>query len=335
VIARSSRRRFVQGVGVVGLALVTGCGRLAFGDRAQPPPRVHWVGWLSPTTVPGRFEAFQESLHELGYVAGQNLIIEVRTTEGSVERLPDAAADLVRGSVDVIVSVGSEASAAARAATTTIPLVFSAGDPVRTGLVESLARPGGNATGITTLVPRLSGKRMELLHECIPGLAAVAYLWNPTVPQASANWQETQAAARTLGVQLLSLEISGDTPDLNDAFEAAANRRAGGLVLTAGAVNVANQERIVALAARYQMPAIYPAKSFVVAGGLMAYAADASAAARRLAYYVDRILNGTTPADLPVEQPTAFDFIVNLRTARALGLTIPPHVLQQATEVIP
>src|SRR5215207_4425118 len=175
---------------------------------------------------------------------------------------------------------------------------------------------------------------MKLLKESIPGLSAVAYLWNPTVSQAPANWQETQAAARTLDLRLLSLEISGDTPNFDDAFQAATQQRVGGLVLTAGAVNVAHQERIVALAAEYRLPAIYPAKHFVVAGGLMAYAADASAAVRRLAYYVDRILKGAKPADLPVEQPREFDFVINLKTAQVLGLTIPQHVLLQATEVL-
>jgi putative ABC transport system substrate-binding protein len=328
---RVSRRAFV--VGAAGLGLLAGCGRLP--GQAQPPAKVARVGWLSPSTVPGRFEAFQNGLRELGYAEGQNLIIEVRTTQGDTERLPALATDLVHLPVDVIVAVGSEAIEAAKIASNTIPIVFAvASDPVSTGLVDSLARPGGNVTGSTSLVPQLSGKRLELLKESVPGLSSVAYLWNPSAPSGLLNWKETEAAAQALGLRLVSVEITGEASNLEGAFEAAVKQGAGGLASSGGPVNRVNLERTVALAAKHRLPAVYPWKDAVVRGGLMSYAANELSMAHRAAYYVDRILKGARPADLPVEQPMTFDFVVNLKAAQALGITFPNEIMLQATEVI-
>jgi putative tryptophan/tyrosine transport system substrate-binding protein len=330
--SRWSRRAFVVGAG--GLGLFAGCGRLP--GQAQPvPPKVARIGWFAPSTVPGRFEAFQRGLRELGYTEGQNLIIEVRTTEGDLDRLPALATDLVQLPVDVIVAIGSEAIEAAKLDSHTIPIVFAAAsDPVSTGLVDSLARPGGNVTGSATLVPQLSGKRLELLKESVAGLSSVAYLWNPSAPSGPLNWKATEGAAQALGLRLVSLELTGEASSLEFAFEAAVKQGADGLASSGGAVNRVNLERTVALAAKYRLPAVYPWKDAVLGGGLMSYAANELSMAHRAAYYVDRILKGTRPADLPVEQPMTFDFVVNLKTAQALGITFPNEILLQVTEVI-
>jgi putative ABC transport system substrate-binding protein len=328
-----TRRQLVQSAGVVSLGLLACCGRLP--GQAQPPPRVPRIGWLAPDASADNLVAFRDGLREFGYDDGRNLVVEVRMIGDQIERLPAEAVELAQQPVDVIVAIGSEATVAARNATATIPIIFpSAGDPVTTGLVDSLARPGGNVTGIANLVPQLSGKRLELLKDSVPGLSTVAYLWDPTVPQAPASWRETQVAAQELRLHLLSVEVSGGAPDLDGAFETAVSQGAGGLALPAATVNLRNRERIVALAAQHRLPAIYPQTALVAMGGLMAYGTNTAARFRRAAYYVDRVLKGAKPADLPVEQPTTFDFVINLRTAETLGLTIPQHVLLQATEVI-
>jgi putative tryptophan/tyrosine transport system substrate-binding protein len=323
-----SRRQLVQGVGAVGLALVAGCGRLPWHGR-QPPPKVPTVGYISASAP---VEGLRQGLAARGYVEGQNVVLEYRFTDGSEAQTREAAADLVRREVAVIVAAGGGLPVrAAQSATTAIPIVFtSAGDPVGEGLVASLARPGGNVTGLSTFSPQLSSKRLELLTQAVPGLRRVAYLWGPgaTPP----DMRQIQAAAEALGLQLQVLEIR-DSADLEAAFDAASAEQADAVMMT-GARLEQDPARVVSLAASRRLPAMYPGSRTVHQGGLMSYGANLRDLQRRAATYVDKILKGENPADLPIEQPREFDFVINLQTARALGLTIPPHVLAQATEVI-
>ena len=280
------------------------------------------------------YGAFRQRLRELGYVDGQNIAFEVRSAEGRAERLPDLAADLVRLKVDVIVAGGTPAPLAAKRATTAIPIVMaSAGDPVGSGLVASLARPGGNVTGLSLLVPELGGKRLQLLKEVVPGVSRVAVLWNAANPYPVLVWRQTEAAARALGVHLQSLDVRGPD-DLEGAFAAATRGRAGALITVEDPLTFGQRKRIVDFAARARLPAMYGFREFVDAGGLMSYAASLADLSRRAATYVDKILKGAKPADLPVEQPTKFELVINLKTAKALGLTIPPSVLIRADQVI-
>ena len=337
---RWSRRQVVQGAGAVGLGLLAGCGRLPW--QGQPAPRkVPTIGWLrqrsgestdSLEPAPDEnLEAFRQGLAALGYVEGQHVVIEPRLTDPGESGLREAAADLVRLQVDVLVTRGLAATRAAQAATSTIPIVFaSVPAPVGSGLVASLARPGGNVTGLANLSTELQAKRLELLAQVVPGLRRVAFLWDPLSPASSV--QELQAAAQTLGVRLQVLEIR-DVADYEAAFAAAGAEQADALMV-AGGTNTRNRARLVSLVARARLPAMYNSSQAVRDGGLMAYGADALDLDRRAAAYVDKILKGTHPADLPVEQPMRFDLAINLRTAQALGLTVPDRVLLQATEVI-
>jgi putative tryptophan/tyrosine transport system substrate-binding protein len=324
-----SRRRVVLGAGAVGLGLLAGCGRLP--GQAQPSTKVARIGVLSQVPTAGiltSLDTFRQGLQDLGYVEGQDISIEYRSADGDPARLPALATELVKFQVDVIVAVaGLEAPGAARDATSTIPIVMvTPGDPVRMGLVASLGRPGGNVTGLTQFAIELAPKRFELLKETLPGIARVVYFYDR-------RQHELEAAAEVLGVHLQRVEVPG--PDEYEAaFDAAARWRADALLHNGGAFAATNRSRIIALAAQRRLPAIYYAASFVRDGGLMAYAASATESYRRAANYVDRILKGAKPADLPVEQPMRFDFVINLRTAEALGLSIPHHVLLQATEVI-
>jgi putative ABC transport system substrate-binding protein len=339
--SRPNRRQIVQGAGAVGLALVAGCGRLPWQGQA-PPPKVPTIGWLSQSSgesadslEPGpveNLEAFRQGLAALGYVEGQHVVIEYRYAGAGEAWLREAAADLVRLPVDVIVTNGNVATLAAKAATSTIPVVFaSGGDPVGTGLVASLARPGGNVTGLANLIQELSGKRLEFLAQVVPGLRRVAFLWDPLTPASSV--QGLQAATQALGVRLQVLEIR-EVADYEAAFAAAGAEQADALMMSGG-INTRNSARVISLAARGRLPAMYTSSLAVHDGGLMAYGTNRLDLHRRAATYVDKILKGTKPADLPVEQPTKFDFAINLRTAQALGLTISPQVLTQATEIIP
>jgi putative tryptophan/tyrosine transport system substrate-binding protein len=335
--SRLSRRRFV--VGAAGLGLVAGCGRLPW--QGQPAPRkVPTIGWLQlsgestdslePALVE-TLEAFRQGLAALGYVEGQHVVIEQRLTEQGESGLREAAADLVRLPVDVLVTSGIRATRAAQAATSTIPIVFaSAPAPVGSGLVASLARPGGNVTGLANLSSELYAKRLEFLAQVVPGLRRVAFLWDALTPVSSV--QELQAAAQTLGVRLEVLEIR-DVADYDAAFAAAGAEQADALMM-AGGINSRNRARIVSLAARARLPAMYPYSLFVRDGGLMAYGANRLDPYRRAAAYVDKILKGAKPADLPVEQPMTFDFVVNMKTAQALGITFPNEIMLQVTEVI-
>jgi putative ABC transport system substrate-binding protein len=272
----------------------------------------------------------------LGYVDGKNIVIESRFAEGKHDRLPDLAAELVRLNVDVIVTGGSPATSAAQKATRTIPIVMTlVGDPVPR-FVASLAKPGGNITGLTSMVPALSGKRVELLKEAFPKISRVTVFVDGALAaeQISESLQETQVAAGALGIKLHSLEVRGPNPDLDGAFRTATNERARALIILPGPVLFLHRKRVVELTAKSRLPTIYPTSEFVEVGGLMSYAPDFTDLYRRGAIYVDKILKGAKPVDLPVEQPTKFEFVINLKAAKQIGLTIQPNVLARADKVI-
>jgi putative tryptophan/tyrosine transport system substrate-binding protein len=328
-----SRRQVVQGMGAAGLGLLAGCGRLPF--QRPEPARVPRIGWLTYTPLQrtNNTDAFREGLRERGYSEGQNIVIEYRSAEEQADRLPQLAADLVRLPVDVIVAPVT-AVEVAQTATSMIPIVIVyPEDPVANGIVASLARPGGNVTGVTYFAGQLSQKRLGLLKETLPGLSRVPVLLEANQRAAERMFEDLQIAAQAMQVELWRLGIR-EPGDLDAAFESAVQQQSNALLLGGGRFFVREGPRLAALAAQHQLPAMYWATSFVHDGGLMAYAASVQVQYRRAAYYVDRILKGTKPADLPVEQPTTFDFVINAKTAQALGLTIPHHVLLQATEVI-
>ena len=301
---------------------------------AQPPAKGPRIGILKSGVggSTGLADAFRQGLRQRGYVEGQTIHLAWRYAEGQVERLPALAAELVRLPVDVLVATGGTPVAlAAQRATTTIPIVMTnVGDPVETGLVASLARPGGNI-GLSSMSPDITGKRLELLKAVVPTLSHVAVLWQPANPSAALQLQELQAAARALQLQVQALEVRG--PDAFDhAFNARPGRWGGGR--GGDPVFTQHRRRITALAQRSRLPAMYVFREFVEAGGLMSYGVNLSDLGWRAALYVDKILKGAKPADLPVEQPTTFELVINLKTAKALGLTIPPTLLFQADEVI-
>jgi putative ABC transport system substrate-binding protein len=321
--------------GVVLLVLSASLGTAA----AQRPEKVPRVGYLNPgsPSVPlrqRRLDAFRQGLRELGYVEGQGIAIEPRWAEGKYERYPALAADLVRVKVDVIVAVGGAAAQAAKHATRTIPIVMSVvNDPVGSGLVPSLARPGGNVTGTSVMAPDLVGKQLEVLKEMVPKVSRVALLRNPDNPATAAQLQQAEAAARASGVRLQSLEAQVPQ-EIDRAFAAMTRERAGALVILADSVFTNQLTQIAELAAKTRLPAIYVGTEYPEAGGLMGYGASLLDLERRAATYVDRILKGAKPGDLPVEQPTKFDLVINLKTAKAIGLTIPPSLLQRANQII-
>jgi putative ABC transport system substrate-binding protein len=303
----------------------------------QPPAHVPQIGVLtlysSSSPVP-LIEAFREGLRALGYVEGQNIVIEYRWGEGNVERLPALATELVHLKVDLIVVVGTQAIQAAKHATTTIPIVMAASsDPVGTGLVTSLSRPGGNITGLSVLAPELSGKRLELLKDAIPGLARVAVLWQGGHPAATLALHEVEAAGRLLRLQLQSLEVRGPN-DFERAFAAASGEGAEALIVLSSAFFGAVRRQLVERVTTSRLPAMYPSREYAEAGGLMSYGPSLPDLFRRAATYVDKILKGAKPGDLPVEQPMKFELVINLKTARALGLTMPPLLLFRADEVL-
>ena len=305
--------------------------------RAQQStiPVVGFLGGESPDLFADRFRAFRQGLKETGYVEGQNLVIEYRWAEGHNDRLSAFATDLVRRQVAVIVVDGTPGSLAAKAATAAIPIVFFvAGDPVELGLVASLNRPGGNLTGTTTLTVEVASKWLELLHELMPTTSTVALLINPTSPAlAEIQSRDLQAAARNLGMQVHLLEASTDR-DFDAAFARLVQLRAGGLVISSDSYFYAHSEQLAALARRYAVPAICGLREFAMAGGLMSYGASIPDAYRRIGVYTGRVLKGEKPADLPVQQATKIELIINLKTAKALGLTVPLPLLGRADEVI-
>jgi len=304
---------------------------------AQQPGRVPRIGYLvlSPLVDPPSAEraAFLDGLKELGYVAGQNIIIEYRSAAWSRELLPDLAAELVELKVDVIVAVPGTADAA-RQTTKTIPIVVpAANDPVESGLVASLARPGGNITGTAVSTIDLAGKRLELLKEALPKLSRVAVLWSPPYEAASLQWKETQAAARRLGLALQSLEVK-DPKDFPGAFSAMTRKRPDALLTFVSPLTTAYRPIVVEFATKHRLPTMFAVREDVGAGGLMSYAANVPHIFRRAAGYIDKILKGTKPGDLPIEQPTEFELVINMKTAKTLGLTIPQTLLLRADQVI-
>jgi putative ABC transport system substrate-binding protein len=304
-------------------------------QEAGKVPRIGFLWGTSPSDRPHLLDAFRQGLRELGWVEGQNIVVDHRYAEGRFDRLPDLAAELVRLKVDIIVAQPVPAVAAAKNATETIPIVMiSGGDPVVLGFVASLARPGGNVTGSSYGVGfEIVGKQLELLKETVPKVRRVAILSNPANPSQPGAIKEVNVAARSLGVQLQLLEARGPN-DFDGAFAAMATERVGALLVLAESLFVLHRTRLADLAARRRLPAAYGFREHVEAGGLMSYGPSVRDLHRRAATYVDKILKGAKPADLPVEQPTKFELVINLKTAKALGLTIPPSLLQRADEVI-
>jgi ABC-type uncharacterized transport system substrate-binding protein len=309
------------------------------GTAAAQPEKVPRVGYLisGSHSDPQRqrlLEAFRQGLRELGYVEGQNIAIESRWAEGKDDRFPALAADLVRSKVDVIVTQSGAATQAARQATRTIPIVMAlANDPVGSGLVASLARPGGNITGMTVMSPDVAGKQLQLLKEVVPKLSRVALLTNPDNPASARFVREAEAAARALGVRLQTLEAR-DLQEIDSAFAAMARERAGALVILPDVIFLGQRRQMAELATKRRLPAVYGVREYAEAGGLMAYGANSIDLVQRAATFVDKILKGAKPGDLPVEQPTKFELVINLRTAKAIGLTIPPSLLQRADQII-
>ncbi len=306
--------------------------------EAQQPTKVPRIGFLSggspTTTSPARYEAFRQRLRELGYVEGKNIVIEHLWAEGKLDRFPALAAELVRLKVDVIVTWGSTATRAAKEATNTIPIVMANdADPVASGVVASLARPGGNITGFSTLSPELSGKRLELLKEIVPKLSRVAVLGASTSTSSALALKETELAAGALKLKLQYLDVL-DPKDIETAFRAAGKARADAVLTLPTTVLYSQRKQIVDLAVKSRLPAIYPQTEYTEVGGLVSYEPNLADMWRRAATYVDKILKGTKPADLPVEQPMKFEFVINLKAAKAIGLTIPPNVVVRADKVI-
>jgi putative ABC transport system substrate-binding protein len=309
--------------------------------EAQQPKKVPRIGYLSPfdpASDSTRVEAIRLALRELGYIEGQNIAIEYRYTEGKRDRYPELLAELVRLKVDIIVAAGgSPGTRAAKNATKTIPIVMvgSGADPVEEGLVESLARPGGNVTGITLLSRELGGKRLELFKEAVPKVARVAVLYDPAIPGTSLEVKEVlPVAARALGLTIKSWEVR-DADGIERVFAALSKERPDGLYVSAGGPLIrANRKRVAGFALKGRLPSVYVTREYVDAGGLMSYGADLLDSYRRVAYFVDRILKGAKPADLPVEQPTKFELVFNLKTAKQIGVTIPQSLLYRADKVI-
>ncbi len=310
---------------------------LCFPAQAQQPTNIPRIGYLeavSPSISAVRSEAFRQGLRELGYVEGKNIVTEYRYAEGKRDRLPALAAELVRLKVDVIVTAGASATRAAKKATSTIPIVMAQdSDPVGKGVVASLARPGGNITGLSTLAPEISGKQLELLKEILPKLSRVAVLGTSTRPGNAQALREVKLAAGAFKVELRYLDVL-DPKKIETAFGAARKERADAVLVLAGRILTSHRTQIVELAVKSRLLAIYPFPVYVEAGGLMSYGVRRSDLFRRAATYVDKILKGANPAELPVEQPTKFELVINLKTAKALGITIPPTLLLQATKVI-
>ena len=305
--------------------------------EAQQPNKVPGIVYLtagSPSSSPECYEAFRQGLRELGYVEGKTIVVESRYAEGKLDRLPALVAELVRLKVDVIVTGGASVTRAAKEATKTIPIVMAQDpDPVGNGFVSSLARPGGNITGLSTLGPEISGKRLELLKEIVPKLSRVAVLGTSTNPGNATQLRETELAAGALKVKRQYLDVL-NPKDIETAFRAASKGRAEAVLVLAGPVLNAYRTQVVELPVKSRLPATYPRSEYVEAGGLMSYGVSITDLDRRAATYVDKILKGRKPADLPVEQPIKFEFIINLKAAKQIGLTIPPNVLVRADKVI-
>jgi putative tryptophan/tyrosine transport system substrate-binding protein len=305
--------------------------------EAQQPTKIPLIGSLSgssASTSPTRHEAFRQGLRELGYVEGKNIVIERRWADGKFDRLPTLAAELERLKVDIILTSGPQATRPAKQATSTIPIVMAQDpDPVGNGFVASLARPGGNITGLSSLAPEISGKQLELLKEIVPRLSRVAVFGTSTNSGNAQTLREVELAAKAFGVKLQYLDVL-IPKDIETAFRAASKGRADAVLMLPGSVLVLQRAQLADLAAKNRLPVIYPQADYTEAGGLMYYGANTADLFRRAATYVDKILKGAKPADLPVEQPKTFEFIINLKAAKQIGLTIPPNVLARADRVI-
>ena len=330
-----TRRRFLRGsFAVCGMGLLSGCGVLP--AQAPVTKRIARIGYLSLSTAPAE-EGFRLGLRELGYVEGENLMIEWRRADGQEDRLPQLTAELLRLDLEVLVTRGTVETRIAKRATSTVPVVFTnVTDPVGAGLVTNLARPEANVTGVSNSVRGLHGKRVELLSETVPSASRIAVVSYFSVANTSAtiSWQETHAASQKLGIHAQIYDAL-EGADLDEVFATVQRDRADAfLLLPSGPVFFNQAPKFAEFVARARLPSMFEERAFAAAGGLLAYGATLFDAPRRSATYVDRILKGAKPADLPVEQPTRFDFVVNLKAAQALGLTIPPEVLRQATEVI-
>jgi putative tryptophan/tyrosine transport system substrate-binding protein len=322
---------------IIGLALGSILLALGLPAQAQQPRKISRIGYLSggdPVSRGYRIEAFRQGLKELGYTEGKNIIIEYRFAEARSDRLPELARELIGLKVDIIFAGGTPATEAAKNATRTLPIVTSSDDPVGRGLVAGLPRPGGNITGLTNLAVQLVGKRLELLKEVIPGLSRVALLCNPSNPRSDLGMRETEVVAQSVGVQLHVAEVQ-DRDDLERAFAALKRDRAEALITLRTPLIVNDLAKpIIHLADKSRLPAIYDDRIFPQLGGLMSYGVNLADLDRRAATYIDKILKGAKPVDLPIEQPTKFDLVINLKTAKALGLKIPAHLLMEADKVI-
>jgi len=313
-------------------AMLFALGASAEAQQQEKIPRIGFLSVASISSLSIRLDAFREGLQKFGYVEGKNIAFEYRSAEGQTARLPELASELVRLKVDCIVTPGTAPTRAAKQATSTIPIVMtSPGNPVQSEFVVSLARPGGNLTGMSSFSSDLAGKRLELLKETIPNLSRVATFW--TLSSTDLSRKETEDAARLLKVELIPLEIRS-LDRLEDAFGSLAKERANAAIMGGGGLFVTHQKRIIELAAKHRMPAMYPEQEYVLAGGLMTYATSVPDLYRRAASYVDKILKGAKPADLPVEQPTKFELIIKLKAAKQIGLTVPARVLERANRVI-
>jgi len=323
------RREFITRIGSAALIL-------PHATLAQSPPEIPRVGWIvgSPLqTTKHVFEAFRQGLRDLGYVEGQTIALEPRSADGRMERMPRLVDELIRIKVDVLVVTNSPAALAAKKATKTIPIVMFAPDPVGQGLVTSLARPGGNVTGMSYYSVGIHSKRLEIIRRLVPGLTRVAVLKNPLVKVHAIFWQEIKATAQTLGMALQPIEVHGPA-DFEAAFSAATQANAQALLALDDPLTIGYRSRIVELAASSHLPAIYGFREFADAGGLISYGADFVVLFRHSATFVDKILRGAKPADLPIEQPTKFELVINLKAAKTIGLTVPPLLLAQADDVI-
>ena len=306
--------------------------------QAQQPTKIPRIGFLDPSTASGSavlVDAFRQELHKLGWIEGKNIVIEYRFAEQKTERLPELAAELVRLKVDLIVVAGTAPALAAKRASTTIPLVMTnVGDPVTSGLIASLARPGGNVTGLSSLSPELNTKRLEVLKDAVPKLARVGILWLGGGVATDLQLKELRPAAVALKLKLQEIETQVDAKGLESAFQTAKQKQVNAIMTISTRPFFAERKRIVELAGKYRLPAIYPQKEFVDEGGLMSYGAEYDDLYRGAAVYVDKILKGAKPADLPVQQATKFEFVINLKAAKQIGLTIPVRVLERANKVI-
>jgi putative ABC transport system substrate-binding protein len=302
---------------------------------AQQAKKVPRIGYLTTSANPFAFEAFRQGLREIGYIEGKNIVVEYRSADARQDRIPGLVAELLQLKIDVLVSTAQPAIRAAKHAITTIPIIMVATfDPVATGIVDSLARPGGNITGVVTLQRELSGKRLELLKEVSPRIARVGALWNPDTPGPAISLKEYRATAQALKLQLQSLEVRGPDPDFEGAFQAMTRERASALIAIRNSLLDRYPKQIADLAIKNRIPCMCERGDYVEAGCLMSYSANDGEGYRRAAIYVDKILKGAKPADLPVEQPTKFELVINLKTAKQIGLTIPPNVLARADRLI-